>query len=107
MFGFGKMIDVKEITSELKENTAQLVDVRGNEEWDESHAEGALHLSVERILNGEVPTRDKSKKIYLYCASGGRASMAASRLRASGYVVENLGGLRDWKTAGGTTELGM
>lgn len=107
MFGFGKKIDVNEITSEMKENKAYLIDVRGNEEWDESHAEGALHLSVDRIMNGEIPTKDTSKKLYLYCASGGRASMAASKLKADGYTVENLGGLSSWKSAGGTTEIGM
>lgn len=107
MFGFGKKIDINEITGEMKENRAYLIDVRRNEEWDESHAEGALHLSVDRIMNGEVPTKDTSKKLYLYCASGGRASMAASKLRTDGYTVENLGGLSDWKGAGGATELGM
>lgn len=107
MFGFGKKIDINEITNEMKENNAYLIDVRRNEEWDESHAEGALHLSVERIMNGEVPTKDTSKKLYLYCFSGGRASVAANKLRADGYTVENLGGLSDWKSAGGATELGM
>ncbi len=107
MFGFGKKIDVDAVTAELKEDKAYLIDVRGNDEWDSLHAKDALHLSVDRIMNGEVPTKDKSKKLYLYCASGGRASMAASKLKASGYTVENLGGLSSWKSAGGATEAGM
>lgn len=107
MFGFGKKTDVDVITSEIEEHKAYLVDVRGNDEWDGLHAKGALHLSVDRIMNGEVPTKDTSKKLYLYCASGGRASMAASKLKASGYMVENLGGLNGWKSAGGATESGM
>lgn len=107
MFGFGKKIDVDNITSEMKADTAYLIDVRGNDEWDGQHAKDALHLSVDRIMNGEVPTKDKSKKLYLYCASGGRASMAANKLKASGYSVENLGGLSSWKSAGGATESGM
>lgn len=107
MLGFGKKIDVGSITAEMNENKAYLVDVRGNDEWDSLHAKDALHLSVDRIMNGEVPTKDKSKKLYLYCASGGRASMAAAKLKSSGYSVENLGGLSSWKNAGGATESGI
>lgn len=33
--------------------------------------------------------------------------MAASKLKAKGYTVENLGGLSSWKSAGGATEAGM
>ncbi|MBP7837148.1 rhodanese-like domain-containing protein [Candidatus Saccharibacteria bacterium] len=107
MLGFGKKIDAAAITKEIDEGEAYLVDVRGNDEWDGLHAKGALHLSVDRIMNGEVPIKDTSKKLYLYCASGGRASMAASKLKAKGYTVENLGGLSSWKSAGGATEAGM
>lgn len=104
MFGFGKKTEVSNIVSEMKAGKALLVDVRRNDEWDELHAKGALHLDVERIMNGEVPTGDKSKKLYLYCFSGGRASRAAAKLRSSGYEVENLGGLSNWVSAGGETE---
>ena len=107
MLGFGKKIDVEAINKEMQAHEAYLVDVRGNDEWGGSHAVGALHLSVDRIMNGDVPTKDKSKKLYLYCASGGRASMAAAKLKSSGYSVENLGGLSSWKSAGGATESGM
>ena len=107
MFGFGKNFDAKEITKEIENGDAYLVDVRENDEWDNLHAKGALHLSVGRIMNGELPTKDTSKKLYLYCASGGRASMAASKLEAAGYEVENLGGLSSWRSAGGATESGM
>ena len=104
MFGFGKKFDAAEITSEVLNHTALLVDVRGNDEWDSGHAKNALHLSVDRIMNGELPTKDTSKKIYVYCASGGRASMATSYLKQKGFTAENLGGLRDWKGAGGLVE---
>lgn len=104
MFGMGKKVDAAEITKEMQEGKALLVDVRGDDEWDNSHAKGAVHLSVDRIMSGETPTKDTSKKLYLYCASGGRASMAASKLKSAGYTVENLGGLSGWKSAGGATE---
>lgn len=107
MFGSESKIDVGVITEEMQAYKAYVVDVRENDEWDDLHVQGALHLSIGRIMNGEVPIKDPSKKLYLYCASGGRAAAAAMKLQASGYVVESLGGLDDWQSAGGATESGM
>ena len=105
MFGFGKKIDPKAVTAEVLDHKALLVDVRENDEWDRGHAREAIHLSLNRILNGELPTKDPAKKIYMYCALGGRSSMAASFLQKQGLNVENLGGLGDWKRAGGAVEV--
>lgn len=104
MFGFGPKIDISKITDELQTGTAILVDVRGDGEWQSGHAAGALHLPVDKISRGEVPTKDTSKKIYLYCASGGRSSMAARTLKQKGYDVENIGSLGGWRAAGGAIQ---
>ncbi len=104
MFGFGKKVNAAEVTNEVLTHEALLIDVRGNEEWDSGHASNALHLSVERILAGQLPTKDTTKKVYFYCASGARASMATSYLRQRGFVAENLGGLHAWKSGGGVVE---
>lgn len=104
MFGFGKKFDAQEIAKEVRDHKALLIDVRGNDEWDGGHAKEALHLSVDHIMQGELPTKDKSKKIYLYCASGGRAGMAANYLKSKGFQAENLGGLSSWKSSGGSVE---
>lgn len=104
MFGFGKKIDVETINKEIGEGSAVLVDVRNDNEWEAGHAKGAMHLSVDRILNGEAPTTDTSKKVYLYCASGGRSGMATSYLQGKGYDAENIGGLSSWRGAGGEVE---
>jgi len=104
MFGFGKKVDATEVTREVLNHEALLIDVRENNEWDSGHAQNALHLSVDRILRGELPTKDTAKKVYFYCASGGRASMATSYLKQRGFVAENLGGLRDWHAGGGVVE---
>jgi len=104
VFGFGKKVDAAEVTAEVLAHKALLIDVREDEEWDNGHAKNALHLSVDRIMRGELPTKDPAKKLYLYCASGARASMATSYLRRQGLTVENIGGLRDWTSGGGSTE---
>jgi len=104
MFGFGPKIDANKISQELRLGTALLVDVRGDDEWDSRHATGAMHLSSERISHGEAPSKDTSLKIYLYCASGGRAGRAAYELKQRGYDAENIGGLRGWQAGGGSIE---
>lgn len=104
MFGMSKKVQVEEITKEMNGGKALLLDVRGNDEWDSGHAKGALHLSVDRILRGELPTKDTAKKLYLYCASGGRAGTAASYLKGKGFQAENIGGLSSWRSSGGSVE---
>lgn len=94
--------DDKGLVQAVVSGEAVLVDVRETEEWAEAHAENALHLQVGRILNGDLSGLDKNKKIYLYCASGGRAGMAAAYLSAQGYDALSIGGLSDWKAAGGS-----
>lgn len=101
MFGFGQKVDAQQISEELKNGTALLVDVRGDDEWESGHAAGAMHLSLDRITSGEVPTKDAAKKVYLYCASGARSSLATKVLKQKGYVAENIGGLGSWRSAGG------
>lgn len=104
MFGFGPKIDPKKIIDEVSEGSAVLVDVRRDDEWNSGHAAGAMHLSVDRIAGGAVPTPDKNTKIYLYCASGGRSGMATQTLKSKGYNAENIGGFSGWKAAGGPVE---
>lgn len=104
MFGMGKKVNADEITKDLNAGSALLVDVRGDDEWNSGHAKGAMHLSVDRIRNGELPTKDTSKKLYLYCASGGRAGIAANYLKNKGFQTENIGGLSSWRNSGGSVE---
>ena len=78
-----------------------LIDVRTAEEFNEEHAEGALHLPVDEIAKGEIgPLINVSKEaqIKLYCRSGTRSEMAKELLKDLGFKrVENLGGLDDLK----------
>ncbi|WP_458791887.1 rhodanese-like domain-containing protein [Yoonia sp. MH D7] len=44
-------------------------------------------------------------KYYLVCGAGGQAALAGKTLKDMGYTdVTNVGGLSDWKTAGGPTQ---
>ena len=51
------------------------------------------------------PALRKDKIILLYCASGKRATLAATTFKTMGYTdVRNLGGFKDWVAAGGPIE---
>ncbi|MBS1302375.1 rhodanese-like domain-containing protein [Loktanella sp. SALINAS62] len=44
-------------------------------------------------------------KYYLVCGAGGQAALAGKTLKDMGYTdVTNVGGVPDWKEAGGPTE---
>jgi hydroxyacylglutathione hydrolase len=89
---------------EIHANTAQLVDVRDDSEWNEGHAQGAVHMPVGRIMSGDVDSLDVNKPIYVYCETGERSGMAEDFLRSMGFNAVNIGGLDDWLQAGGTYE---
>jgi rhodanese-related sulfurtransferase len=52
------------------------------------------------------PAFDESKKLVLYCASGGRSTLAAKTLMDMGYtnVCHIAGGFSAWNEAGGPVE---
>jgi sulfur-carrier protein adenylyltransferase/sulfurtransferase len=84
------------------------VDVREQDEWDEGHIPGAIHVPrgfLESRVETAVP--DRSHPIVVYCASGNRSAFAAKTLEELGYedVTSLAGGFVDWKRNGFPTQL--
>jgi rhodanese-related sulfurtransferase len=80
-----------------------IVDVREQDEWEESHIAGAEYLSkgiIERDVGEEYP--DTDKELVLYCGGGYRSALAADNLQKMGYrnVKSLAGGFRSWTEAG-------
>ena len=116
--GFLKIVNdsktrIKEITmvetrERLSNNpAAKLVDVREDNEWDDAHAAGAIHLGkgiIERDIEATVP--DKSTELILYCGGGYRSALAADVLQTMGYtnVWSMAGGWKAWKDSGAPIE---
>ena len=85
-----------------------LVDVREQDEWNEGHLPGAVHIprgNLESRIERAAP--DRSGSIVLYCQSGNRSVFAAKTLEELGYenVVSLAGGFTDWKRNGFPTRL--
>jgi rhodanese-related sulfurtransferase len=90
-----------------------VVDVRDAPEIEKSgKIAGAIHVSrgmLEFRADPESPYHDKnfdkSKRLILYCASGGRSALSAKVLKDMGYDrVYNLGAFKDWAESGGPVE---
>ncbi|MBY6156919.1 rhodanese-like domain-containing protein [Pseudooceanicola nitratireducens] len=90
-----------------------LIDVREHAEVAASgKARGALHIPLMMLQFRADPRHpdydpllDRSARIGVYCASGGRSSSAKTILDRLGYKdVHNIGGFGHWCQAGGAVE---
>jgi sulfur-carrier protein adenylyltransferase/sulfurtransferase len=87
-----------------------VLDVREQDEWDEGHVPGAVHIprgNLESRIERAEP--DRSRPVVVYCAAGNRSAFAAKTLEELGYedVVSLAGGFTDWKRNGFPVELGV
>lgn len=75
-----------------------ILDVRNPDEWDAFHVKQAHHLPMSLFLDN-VEALPRDKPIVVTCASGFRASIAASLLKRLGFKdVFNLsGGMQAWR----------
>jgi len=85
-----------------------VLDVREQDEWDEGHVPGAIHIprgNLESRIERAAP--DRARSIVVYCAAGNRSAFAAKTLEELGYedVVSLSGGFTDWKRNGFPVEL--
>ena len=85
-----------------------VVDVREQDEWDEGHIPGAIHIPrghLESRIERAAP--DSAHPVLVYCSGGSRSAFAAKTLGELGYedVVSLAGGFTDWKRNGFPVEL--
>jgi len=62
-----------------------ILDVRRDQEWNDSHITGAVHIPIHELPSrlADVPDGE----IWVHCGAGYRASVAASFLDAAGRTV--------------------
>jgi sulfur-carrier protein adenylyltransferase/sulfurtransferase len=85
-----------------------IVDVREQDEWDEGHVPGAVHIPrghLESRIEAAAP--DRSRQVLVYCSAGNRSAFATKTLQELGYdePVSLAGGFTDWKRNGFQVEL--
>lgn len=90
--------EVKAILDRGDDADAVLIDVREQQEWDESHIAGAKHVPrgyLEQRIVRAAP--DLEQRVIVYCAAGARSAIAAKTL------IDELGYKRVESMAGGIT----
>jgi sulfur-carrier protein adenylyltransferase/sulfurtransferase len=97
--------EIAEIDAQASEKLAGAawVDVREQDEWQEGHIPGAVHVPRGNLESRiEAAVTDKETPVVLYCASGIRSAFAAKTLQELGYgtVYSLAGGIVDWKRNG-------
>ncbi|MEJ2699851.1 MAG: rhodanese-like domain-containing protein [Desulfuromonadales bacterium] len=90
--------DLKKLMDSQPE-TLQIVDVRDAEEFAEGHIPGAINIPLNTFAS-KSGILDKSKKVVVYCNSGGRSYDAYRKLMKLGYkdIAQTI--FADWKAAG-------
>ena len=78
-------IDPAGLAAELRRQAVLLVDVREDDEWNEGHVEGSLHVPYHELRDGLLDElRDGGRRYAVACSGGNRSSLAASLLRRAG-----------------------
>jgi rhodanese-related sulfurtransferase len=84
----------------LRENGAQLVDVREPYEHEAGRIAGARHIELDQ-LSEQATAIARERPVVFYCRVGSRSALAAQAFRAAGYDAYNLaGGLAAWVASG-------
>ena len=93
-------IDFANKTNELP--AAPIIDVRTPDEFSKGHIQKAKNIDWNgNDFEKQIATLDKAKPVFVYCLSGGRSSLAASKMRKEGFkeVYELDGGIMKWRGA--------
>ena len=101
-------IDATQARERIESGEPVVVDVREQEEWDEGHIPGAVHVPrghLESRIERLAP--DTGRPVVVYCSAGNRSAFAAKTLAELGYedVVSLAGGFTDWKRNGFPVQL--
>jgi rhodanese-related sulfurtransferase len=98
--------DLYALTQE--DSSAQILDVRERDEWEEGHIPGSVHVPYHDI-DSMPDALDAARPVAVLCASGQRAAVAASLVaRLGGERVLHVvgGGVGTWQRAGHPVERG-
>ncbi|MGZ4372936.1 MAG: molybdopterin-synthase adenylyltransferase MoeB [Gaiellaceae bacterium] len=101
-------IDATHARERIESGEPVVLDVREQDEWDEGHIPGAVHVPrghLESRIERLAP--DAARPVVVYCSQGNRSVFAAKTLEELGYedVVSLAGGFTDWKRNGFPVQL--
>jgi rhodanese-related sulfurtransferase/glyoxylase-like metal-dependent hydrolase (beta-lactamase superfamily II) len=93
-------IDIQTLAEHVRNADIFLLDVREEDEWEEGHVPGSIHVPYHELRDGlPADLRNGDKPLAVACSAGNRSSIAASLLERAG--LENVVHVAD----GGIAEL--
>lgn len=80
-----RVVDFTDVAEARGDEGVVVLDVRRDDEWAQGHIEDAVHMPIHQIVErmDEAP----AGQLWVHCASGFRASIAASLLARAGHDV--------------------
>lgn len=94
----GPDVSVQEAAAAAASDSALLLDVREDVEWQAGHARTAVHMPMSRFDVSAVP---RDRPVIAVCRSGNRSGTAATVLARAGIDVVNMaGGMVAWAAVG-------
>ena len=89
-------VDASEAKALIDDNHSQLLDVRYEEEYEESYIPGSTLIPLQQ-LRARFSELDPKKSYVAYCKGGKRSAVACMLLNQRGYEVQSLtGGIMEW-----------
>jgi hydroxyacylglutathione hydrolase len=105
----GSLLPVRDLAGHLSSgpDAPLLIDVRQASEYESGHVPGSVHIGA-GDLPGTLAALSRDQPVMTICASGYRASLAASLLRVAGFqhVASVSDGVPGWLAAGYPLEYG-
>lgn len=96
-------VDVDQVATAVGQGVT-LLDVREPGEFAQGHLPGAVNVPMGGLVSrlGEI---DRTRPVYVVCASGNRSAVAADALSSAGFDAVNVaGGTSAWVRSGRTVE---
>jgi sulfur-carrier protein adenylyltransferase/sulfurtransferase len=96
-------VQVADLAERLQgDETPLIIDVREQQEWDEGHIPGAVHVARGFLESRIAGVATPDQELVLSCAGGVRSLLAATTLQDMGYtnVTSLAGGFTRWKQSG-------
>lgn len=92
------VIDMDEFKSYIGKEDVQIIDVRGETEYEAGHIEGADNIFAGTIQDN-LDKISKDKQVIIHCQAGDRSAIAHSVLARNGFkqVKNYSGGMKEWK----------
>ncbi len=99
-----EVIGLDAFSTYVGNENVQIVDVRGETEFNAGHVDGAEHVFV-GTLEDQLHKISRDKPVIIHCQAGDRSAIAYSILSRNGFEnVKNFsGGMKKWLESGGET----